>query len=163
MTIDMGNEALRLAGEYGFMVFPVHPPGGRNSGKLPAIKGWPQAATSDRNRIKEWWRQWPNANIGILTGRRAGIFVLDVDIKDDGFDPLKQLFADLQCGLPKTLFSITGTGGLHFYFKYDERYPVFNNASKLGPGLDLRGDGGFVVAPPSLHANGNRYTWGDAR
>lgn len=165
MTINMGKEALRLAEEHGFLVFPVHPPqpgGGRSNGKLPAIRGWPEAATLDSKQINEWWRRWPNASIGVVTGERSGVFVLDVDLKQDGFDPLRQLVERLQCEWPNTLFSITGSGGLHFYFKYDERHPVMNGTSSIGPGLDVRGEGGYVVAPPSLHATGNRYRWGVA-
>lgn len=102
-------------------------------------------ATLDRESIEEWWKKWPQANIGIATGAKSGIVVLDID--DDSF--LEEV--------PETVECFTGGGGRHLYFKCPT-WHVKNTANVL-PGLDSRGDGGYVVAPPSLHESGKRYEW----
>ena len=161
MEINMAAEALRLAERYNFAVFPVQPPviGDPKTGKLPLIKGWPEAATTDPIQIETWWSRRPNANIGVATGKKSDVWVLDVDVKHDGLASLDKLAAESGEDWLPTMTALTGSFGLHFYFRYDASRPVKNSVSKIAPGLDVRGDGGYVVAPPSLHAIGNRYTW----
>ena len=109
-------------------------------------------ATSDPAAVA----QWPSgANVGIATGR--GLVVLDVDYRHDGGDSLAEL--ERRHGrLPATVSAETGGGGEHLYFS--TRAPIKNSAAKLGPGLDVRGEGGYVVAPPSVHPDTGRvYTW----
>ncbi len=102
-------------------------------------------------QVQRWWRQWPEAGIGLRTGN--GIFVLDVDPRNGGDVSLEALDSKL----PATVQSIMGGGGSHFFFKVDEQVSCKSNA--LGPGLDIKGDGGYVVLPPSIHASGRGYEW----
>ena len=148
----MKTHALYLANKYGFAVLPVIP-----HTKQPIIKNWPKLATSDEQQITEWWDAYPNANIGVATGLRSGIFVMDVDVDKGGLASLEELMAHDEWA--PTLTSKTGTGGFHFLFRWDPANPVGNSVSRLAPGIDIRGEGGFIVAPPSIHPNGNRYEW----
>jgi hypothetical protein len=126
-------------------------------GKHPRVTGWPNQATTDPETIRQWWTRWPGANIGIPTGTASGFFVLDVDLRHDGDETLRELEAQ-QGPLPPTVEALTGGGGRHIFFRYPG-YSVKSSAGVLGPGLDIRGDGGFIVAPDSLHVSGRRYEW----
>lgn len=122
-------------------------------GKHPRLQNGILGASRDPDVISGWWAMWPAANLAIATGR--GLFVLDVDPSKGGADSLDAL--EEQHGkLPPTVQAITGTGS-HFLFAVDRE--VRCSASKFRPGLDVRGDGGYIVAPPSLHRNGRRYGW----
>jgi DNA-binding MarR family transcriptional regulator len=132
--------------ERGWRVLPL-----RVGTKRPLVK-WRTEATTDPVAIRAWWGQWPDAGVAVVTGN--GLVVLDVDAKNRGIEAL----ADLErahAPLPRTVTVRTGGGGSHFYFSTD--LPVATSAGKLGTGLDIRGEGGFVVAPPTLHASGDRY------
>jgi hypothetical protein len=120
---------------------------------------WKTEATTSPSKIREWWAKWPEANIGIATGSISGIFILDVDNKKDGTGE-KALwhFTRIEGELPKTLKATTGSG-YHLYFTHPAGVQIKCSASAIGAGLDVRGDGGYVVAPASLHANGRRYEW----
>ncbi len=154
----MLEEAIKLA-ERGFRILPVSGPAmpGSSPGKRPLISKWQQDATTDPDQIRGWFARWPHANIGIATGRESGIFVLDVDPKHDGLTSLDALRKEID--LPPTLTVRTGSGGLHLYYRYPEGTLIKNMTSSLGAGLDIRGEGGQVVAPPSLHVSGKRYEW----
>lgn len=116
---------------------------------------WQERATTDHDLIDQWWSEHPDHGIGIATGTESGIWVLDVD-DYESFRDLEQRHEPL----PDTLTVITGSGGYHFYYRHPPGVAIRNNAStRLGPGLDVRGDGGFVVAPPSVHPNGRQYVW----
>jgi hypothetical protein len=128
-------------------VFPCKP-----GEKVPATKHGCLDATTDPDRVAAWWDRMPDANIGVAAGKASGIFVLDVD-GDEGLDAL----LDLGHGIPSTLTQHTPSGGLHFVFAYPAE--VGNSARTLGPNLDTRGDGGYIVAAPSIHPNGGRYRW----
>jgi putative DNA primase/helicase len=122
-------------------------------GKHPLITDWLRQATVDTDTIRKWWAQWPNANIGVVTGKASRIVVLDVDNRHHGESSLQAL--EKQNGpLPEGPQVITG-GGRHRYFAH----PGFlvKNKVNLLPGVDLRGDGGYVVAPGSLHKSGRTY------
>lgn len=151
MTAYLLKHALYYAHIH-WRVFPVVP-----KEKKPLIKGWRNRATTDKDQIKQWWKDDPDANIGIATGERSGIFVLDVDIDKHGDWSLKGLEL-LHGAMPITIVSHTGNGGRHLFFAHPGKQ-VKNSVSKLGCGLDTRGDGGYVLAPPSFHPNGNRYSW----
>jgi putative DNA primase/helicase len=153
----------------GYHIFPVHTPtlnGGcscgnpscKKQGKHPRINNWVDQATADPIMVEKWWGQmWPDANIGILTGSRSGLVVLDVD-PDHGGD-ISLLDLELQYGkLPDTVETITGGGGRHIYFR-DRELNITNSSGKIGDGLDVRGEGGYVVAPTSLHVSGKKYEW----
>ena len=124
-------------------------------GKHPATsKGVLDAATAE-GLVQNWWGRNPAANVGIATGPGSGLFVLDVDPRHGGDDTLEAL-EEAHGRLPATVEVITGGGGRHLYF----RHPGGRALSKtVGPGLDVKADGGFVVAPPSLHLSGRRYEW----
>lgn len=124
--------------------------------KTPAVK-WADVATSEENMLVGWFENDPNANIGIACGKRSGIVVLDVDEGHDGYTSLANL-EGIYGKLPLTPIAKTGGGGEHIFFKHPG-VEIRNSASKLGAGLDIRGDGGYVVAAPSIHPNGNRYEW----
>lgn len=162
------ESALRYA-ELGWPVFPLHTPiatgdepacSCRQASKCADIGKHPRYnkhnltnglknATTDPDTIRGWWKIWPDANIGIRTGVDAGVIVLDVD-GDKG----QRSITDKP--MPPTLTDRTGNGE-HKFFAHPGG-TVGNFAKKL-PGLDLRGDGGYVVAPPSLHESGRRYEW----
>jgi hypothetical protein len=95
--------------------------------------------------LAEWWRRWPAANVGIATGARSGLLVLDVDPRHGGDDVLAALEAE-HGRLPDTATVVTGGGGAHFYFAHPGGEIRSRN---LAPGLELKADGAFVVAPPS--------------
>jgi hypothetical protein len=139
--------ALKYAARFTWPVFPCRWEGiGR---KRPLIAGGFREASTESNQIEQWWRKWPLALIGLATGRRSGIVVLDVDRKGgvDGFDTLDALGAAV---LPVTPLAHTASGGLHLYFRAPD-HEIRNTAGPrgrgLGAGLDIRGDGGYVIAP----------------
>ena len=103
-----------------------------------------------------WLRRWPDANLGVVTGRLAGLVVLDVDPRHQGDDSLLELERE-NGPLPHTIEALTGGGGRHVYFAHPGG--TLRNKVGLAPGIDLRGDGGMIVVPPSLHASGRHYEW----
>ena len=157
---DVHAAALRYEA-LGLRIIEVHVPVGAacscgntacgSPGKHPKRSSWTQAPAS----AAAFANGVPH-NIGILTGAPSGIVVIDVDA--GGEETLAKLERE-HGPLPPTVQARTGTGRRHIYFKHPGM-PVKNDVKRrLGPGLDVRGDGGFVVAPPSLHANGKRYEW----
>jgi hypothetical protein len=139
--------ALEYAG-YGWQVFPL-------AAKRPRTRNGLKDATTDASRVRGWWKTWPGADLGVRTGAESALLVLDVD-GDEGADTLFELERE-HGTLASTATAITGVG-VHYYFKHPGG-EIRNSAGKLGPGLDVRGDGGYVVAPPSRHASGRRYEW----
>ena len=126
-------------------------------GKHPRTTHGVKDATFDEATIRRWLDQWPDTNIGIATGAASGLVVLDVDPRHGGQESLQQLIEAHQGDFPHTITALTGGGGAHFYFAHPG-VPMKNRVG-LKPGLDIRADGGYVVAPPSLHVSGNRYVW----
>jgi hypothetical protein len=136
------SERMRKALEYavgGWPVFPCAP-----GGKEPLTKHGHLDATTDRSRITAWWNRWPHANIGIPTGKHSGILSLDVD-QPTGLDVLRAEHGQL----PATRTHSTGSGGMHYLFAYPAGVEIRNSAGKLAEGLDVRGEGGYIIAPPS--------------
>jgi hypothetical protein len=161
---DLVTAALEYAAR-GWLVVPLHSPTARgcscgradcaSPAKHPRTLHGLKDATCDAGTIRKWWRRWPDANIGIVTGPESGILVLDVDGKLG-----EQSLIDFErrgVHLPDTHTVRTGGGGQHLYFVWPEGADVRNSASRIAPGLDIRGQGGYVVAPPSLHSSGARY------
>jgi Bifunctional DNA primase/polymerase, N-terminal len=111
-------------------------------------------ATVETSIISKWWRRWPAANIGIATGAASGFFVLDVDPRHGGDDALADL-ERLHGALPDTVASLTGRNGRHLLFMHPGS--TISNKAGIAPGLDVRGDGGYIVAPPSTTAG--PYVW----
>lgn len=122
-------------------------------GKHPRVK-WKdyQVTLPTEAEVVTWWRQWPDANVLILTGAKSGIVVVDVDPRHTGDESLRELGE-----LPETLTSLTGGGGQHLIYQHPG-YEI-RNAAGLLPGIDFRGDGGYIVAPPSSHSSGTAYAW----
>jgi hypothetical protein len=165
--IDMCGAALALAAA-GVPIFPCHMPilgDGRvrcscnkpnceHIGKHPAAHRGHLDATTDRDRITHWWR-WER-NIGIATGAVSGIDVIDVDPRHNGHRTLAELEARYGA-LPLTRRARSGGGGPHIYLRHTAG--LRSNSGRLGSGIDVKSDGGYVIAPPSLHASGVRYEW----
>ena len=126
-------------------------------GKHPTTPNGLKNATTRKDWIEAWWKKWPYANIGIVTGQVSGIVVVDIDPRHGGNDSLDDLFVK-HGAFSDTAEVITGGGGRHFYFKHPG-VAVKNSVGKLGAGIDVRGDGGYVLAPPSEHISGGRYEW----
>ncbi len=114
-------------------------------------------ATIDPARVRAWWRACPAANLGIATGSDLGLAVLDVDPRHGGDESLADLQA-MHGPFPRTVEAITGGGGRHLYFALGSPNPL-RSRSRLRPGLDLKAEGGYVVAPPSRHVSGGHYRW----
>jgi hypothetical protein len=159
------DAALRYA-QRGWAVFPCHEPamGGcschredcPSPAKHPRTPHGLRDASTDPEVVSRWWRRWPDANIGVRTGGESGLIVLDVDPDHGGLRSLVEL--ERRHGrLPPSLTVRTGTGR-HYWFRHPG-WPLRNSAGRLGPGIDLRGDGGYIIAPPSRHASGRRYQW----
>lgn len=152
--------------QLGYPIFPVCSPAmgqhrHRNAacsspGKRPLIAWEPyQTRLPTINDVREWWSRWPQANIGMPTGKLSGIVVLDADSGD-----AKKL-AMSEGGLDRTPAVFTGKpGGMHFWLAHPGE--EVSNFARKRPGLDFRGDGGYVLVPPSLHASGARYRWVEA-
>ena len=136
----------------GWFVFPV-----KAQGKEPATPHGVLDATIHADTIRAWWSQQPATNIGIAAGP-SGLIIVDVDAKSGGRDSWGELLVELGREIGETVCCETGGGGLHFYYRADGQ-PIRNSAGRLGPGLDIRADGGYVVAPPSIHPSGGEYTW----
>lgn len=117
--------------------------------KKPLLK-WEefQKRIATEDEIKSWFTQWPDANIGIVTGSISKLVVVDIDPRHGGTNELFKNY--------KTPCSNTGGGGWHYYFTSDS---IITNKAGLLPGIDIRGEGGYVIAPPSLHLSGLEYSW----
>jgi hypothetical protein len=151
---DPRNEAHAYA-EHGWPVFPLR-------GKLPARpkstggRGF-HDATTDHEVIDRMWRPYPGANVGIRTGEQSGLAVLDIDPRHGGSAALSRIEQENGC-LPGTLMQLTGSDGLHMLYAWQAGLGCGTNL--WGPGLDLRGEGGYIVAAPSIHPDtGRAYAW----
>ena len=152
---DVATAALAYAGR-GWSVIPVEP-----RGKRPLV-AWLefQQRRAEAGEIHAWFRRWPDANVGIVTGHVSGLVVIDVDAQHGGFERLAAL--ERESGpLPDTVSAVTGGGGRHLYF--DHPREDLRNRVGVRPGIDLRAEGGCVVAPPSVHPSGRAYAWEPGR
>ncbi len=154
LRADVLRAALAYAGK-GIPVFPLHSvdEGGNCScggkpgckpGKHPRTKHGFHDATTDASRITAWWNRYPEANIGIPTGKRTGLLVLDVD-HPAGLDALEAEHGKLTA----TRTHSTGSGGMHRLYRYPAGEHFGNSSGDLPDGYDIRGEGGYIVAPPS--------------
>ena len=146
----MANELMQAALAYeakGFSVIPLKP-----KDKIPLIPSWTpyQISRADREQIGQWWRTWPDANIGIVTGDISGICVIDCD-SPEAATALKPTLGDMAD------VAVAATGkGFHLYYAHTGK---LSNKAGVKQQVDFRGDGGYVVAAPSVHANGKVYQW----
>ena len=166
-TTALLDAALAYAAR-GWHVFPCHTPTATgcscakrdactNIGKHPWTKNGLSDATTDAAKIRRWWQMWPTANVAIRTGAISGLVVLDRNDHKGGADSLEELERTYS-PLPETVLALTGGGGVHYVFAHPGSH-VPTAVDLLGPGLDTRADGGYIIAPPSLHKSGKRYTW----
>lgn len=138
--LDIARKYLKA----GFSVIPL-------SGKLPALSSWKEYQTrypTDDELVK--WFPDNKVSIGIVTGKLSDITVVDIDAKSGGLETLKELH------LPITWIVKTGGGGWHYYYKYTKEV---GQSQSIYRGIDIRNDGGYVVAPPSYHSSGFTYEW----
>ena len=138
----------------GFAVLPLKP-----RGKEPNIAHGVKDATADVAQVKAWWERHPNDNIGLAMGAASGgIVAIDIDVDEDagkdGYDTLRT-WENAHGELPETATSITGRGGYHMLY----RMAGVGNSVGRDSAVDIRSDGGFIVAPPSVHPNGVAYQW----
>lgn len=165
---EMGEAALAYANR-GWAVFPLHTPvEGRCScrqtecrdiGKHPRTRQGSLDASADLAVVERWWTSWPTANIAIACAP-SNLVVIDIDPRHGGDESLRDLVEEHGEEWLDTVSVVTGGGGQHYYYRAPKDAPVHNSNGKLGPGIDVRGTpGGYVVAPPSLHASGHRYEW----
>lgn len=141
----------------GLYVFPAHTPtpngcscGDRecdNIGKHPRTKNGKNDSTVDENTIRQWWKMWPAANIGI-DAAKSGIVIIDIDLKNGGMETAKKVFTQ-EIHTPTVN---SGGGGRHYYFSSGKKIP------KLGQGIDVI-ENGAIIAPPSVHKSGAIYEW----
>lgn len=146
--------AIEYATKYKWKVFPVRPD------KTPYTPHGCLDAKDDIGAIQSWWKKWPDALVGVATGSASNLIVIDED-KDfekdlDGYYEVSRWESD-HCHLPDTVRSITGRGGYHLFFHYTGS-DIKNRAGVLD-GVDVRGEGGYIIAPPSRHPNGRQYEW----
>jgi hypothetical protein len=145
----MLRSALTLASR-GMAVFPCVP-----RDKRPATARGCLDATIDLDVIRQWWHHEPHYNVAIATGSVSKVFAVDIDGLDAESE-LRKLEAE-HGALPATVEVITARGR-HIYLQMPDS-PLRNSAGKIGPGIDVRGDGGYVLAPPSIHPSGKAYAW----
>lgn len=156
--------ALWYANTLGWAIMPLHTPdaagacscpagaGCNSAGKHPRTQHGVHDATTDKATIRDWWRQWPDANIGLAPGEASGVIVIDVDPRNGGLDTLR----GLKEKPPATLVAITGGGGRHYFCKH-----VSGDLIGKLEGIDIQSDGRIIVLPPSQHASGKQYRWRD--
>lgn len=160
------DHALEYAAR-GWAVIPLHTTTGKgcscarlhrctSPGKHPRTQHGLEDGTTDGDQIRTWWGRWPKANVGIVTGAVSGLIVLDIDADKGGFQSLDDMQAENE-QLDDTITVNTGGGGRHLYFAHPGT-PI-GNRGRMRPGIDFRGDGGYVVAPPSGHQSGRQYEW----
>jgi putative DNA primase/helicase len=158
----------------GWYIFPIYPlknricscPKGhecKSPGKHPIAKFCPAGLKNAQAApaiISHWWKVEPKANIGIVTGSVNNLFVVDIDTKHDGDEHLKEFEKTHGSILPDDYTGCvkTGSGGYHYYYRYPKNQACKNKAGLI-TGLDIRADGGYVVAPPSKHYSGGTYEW----
>jgi hypothetical protein len=134
-------------------------------GKHPMIKNWRENASSDVGLVVQWWRAWPRANVGIVMGGLSRLVAVDID-GEAGRESLRVL-EETHGALPETLRQSTGRteGGEHFLFTVPADFDMdrIRNRTKMAPGIDVRAEGGLIVAAPSGHPTGARYAWRDPR
>ena len=149
----MENKFLKAALTYiriGWYVFPCKP-----GAKTPITSNGFKAATIDKNQVEEWWKTYPNANVAISCGP-SGLAVIDLDMKDgiDGIRNWQQWHDDKFIEVVQTTRAFTPSGGQHWVYKGS----IKSSSSSLAKGVDTRGNGGYIVAAPSV-VNGKAYRW----
>jgi P4 family phage/plasmid primase-like protien len=139
----------------GWPVFPLR-------GKKPLVEHGLSEASLNEAQVRAWWAKWPTANIGVVMG--GDKFAVDIDPKHDGYETWESLRLRYGGTMPDTLEQETGGGGRHIIYAMPEGYTVRNSVGDqgagIGQGIDIRGEGGYLVAAPSIHPETRRaYEW----
>lgn len=149
----------------GWHVFPAKIEDGQKKGYIAgkAKGGARWGATTDPDTIRDYWQEFPGALLGITAGPDSGLFVVDADTPEghdkDGVGTLRGWIED-HGDLPHTIEATTPSGGWHVYFRWPDNLDIRNSESKLAPGIDVRGEGGMVLAPPTIKpGTGKAYRW----
>ena len=145
------EQVLRMA-KRGWRLFPVKP-----REKQPLVADWPHQATNQEEHLRFWIKRFTDCNWGLATGADSGVFVLDVD-GEDGAASIQEL-RNLHPEEWTETLAVKTARGMHLYFEYAAGAVIRNSASKLARGLDVRGAGGYVLVPPSVHPSGAVYQW----
>lgn len=155
--MDLDASLARAAAGYarrGWWVFPLKP-----KSKEPLTTHGVHDASNDPHVVIAWWQEWPTSNVG-LDVHRSGLVVVDLDPAKGGVAAWEAVCADYTLPPYNTLRSKTGSGGMHLLYRAPMEMIVRNSSEKLGPGIDVRGKGGYIVLPPSVHpTTGERYAW----
>lgn len=152
---ELLDAALKYATKYKWAVFPVS-----QQTKKPLTPHGCKDAKKDPGAIKAWWKRYPDASIGIATGSVSSLLVIDEDVDEDkGLNGVHemQIWETDNGNLPETVRAITGRGGAHLYYHYSGK--DLKNRAGVIEGVDVRGEGGYIIAPPSIHPNGTQYEW----
>lgn len=152
---ELLDAALKYATKYKWAVFPVS-----QKTKKPLTPHGCKDAKKDTGAIRAWWKRYPDASIGIATGSASNLLVIDEDVDEDkGLNGVHemQIWETDNGTLPETVRAITGRGGAHLYFHYTGK--DLGNRAGVIDGVDVRGEGGYIIAPPSIHPNGTQYEW----
>jgi len=145
------DAALQLA-DLGFHVFPIP---GAGKTPFPDSRGF-KDATPDPDAVRNLWERFPGTSVAIATGL-SGLVVVDIDPRNGGDATLAALEADH--GELDTVSATTGGGGTHYYYRSPVPIVIPSRANALGPGVDVKASGGYVIAPPSIHESGSTYRW----
>ena len=154
---SMLDAALHYALTLRVPVFPCNP-----DDKRPFTVHGFKDASREETQVRTWWARFPEAMIGIPTGEISGVWVLDIDV-----DPVKgvngyPLWSELitrNGEVPATLTSITPRGGRHLFFLWQPQLTIKSTQGVPGDGIDIRSNGGYVILPPSIRADGSQYRW----
>ena len=157
---ELGEAALSYI-EMGFAVIPLVA-----RDKRPATEHGLNDWTDNPQDVIDWWTINPNDNIGIVCGQPShGLLVIDIDVDEekerDGYATLRE-WEHMNGSLPETAVSITGKGGMHYLYRMDATRASIRPSANIELGIDIRCDASYIVAPPSVHPNGNRYEWQDS-
>lgn len=167
VTLDDPRQAALHYARWGWAIVPIHKAGPDGSctcgkvpcpspGKHPRTEHGLDDGTSNAGKIREWFDRWPDSNLGVVTGKGTGIFVVDVDKKSGGFESLNAL--EKEYGkIPDTRIHKTGGGGVHLFFSIPRGKKIPCSESEIAPGIDIKGERGIIVLPPSVHSSGERY------
>lgn len=167
---DWVTAALAYAGQ-GWPVIPLHrivdgacdcgrkPGADCSPGKHPRTDHGLSDASTDTAVIQTWGQQWAESNLAMLTGAASGIYVVDIDPKHGGLQSIKDLTGTDTPGPAwgTDLIQRTGSGGYHLLLRHPDK--TVRNRVGMRPGLDIRGDGGYIVVAPSNHISGGVYEW----
>jgi putative DNA primase/helicase len=164
-------EAALYYASIGFYVFPCHGMTGSplrctcgsmecKPGKHPRTSKGHLDATVDPVKIKQWWKRYPDANVAIATGKASNLCVIDKDVGPGKFSAESMdVLQDRLGKLPPTDEQITGSGGSQLLYRYPAGGQCIRSRRGYASGIDIRAEGGYIIAPPSMHESGSPYVW----